>query len=100
MMAAWTSTFVAPASPAAARPAHDPPTSHARFRFDPRHGLGSCPELHERDLVAGGDEHGLHGHASVDLLRRAVEHLTHEMEALVHEDVDHVVGQRRLEGGG
>src|SRR5439155_25409690 len=29
------STFTAPASPAAARLAHDPPTPHARFRFRP-----------------------------------------------------------------
>src|SRR5438093_9396080 len=63
-----------------------------------RVGLGTA-ELYQRDLVARGDEHGLHGHAGAHLLRRAVEHLTHEVDALVHEDVDHVVGQRRLEGG-
>ena len=36
--AARASTFAAPASPAAARPAHDPPTPHARVRSDPRQG--------------------------------------------------------------
>src|SRR5207245_1632941 len=34
-VAQGASTFAAPASPAAARLAHDPPTPHARFRFRP-----------------------------------------------------------------
>src|SRR5438034_1337470 len=62
-------------------------------------GRVGAAELDQRDVVVRGDEHGLHRHAGAHLLRRAVEHLTHEVDALVQEDVDHVVGELRLEGG-
>ncbi|TMB03887.1 MAG: hypothetical protein E6J57_02625, partial [Deltaproteobacteria bacterium] len=46
------STFAAPASPAAARPAHDPPTPHARFRLRPETRV-SGRSTPTRDKVSG-----------------------------------------------
>src|SRR5262249_18650030 len=59
---------------------------------------GDEAEFYQRDVVARGDEDGFDGHPWADVIGGAVDDLAHEVDLLVHEDVDDVVGNLRLEG--